>query len=68
MPKDTYTMTVTYPDGTKKTLETTDFKRAMDETSSACWQEDQEKTVMLMKGMDSLFTEKIKAHKRENIG
>lgn len=64
MPKDTYMMTVAYDDGTKQTPETSDVKRAMNDTSSACWEEDQAKTVTLAKNGDAIFSEKIKAREK----
>jgi hypothetical protein len=67
MPKDMFMMTVVYDDGTEKTLKTPDGKRAMDETSSACWQEDQGKMVTLMKGNDPIFSEKVKARKKDEM-
>lgn len=60
-----YIVKSTYTDGTVKTLETTDGKRAMQECSSACWNEDIAKTVTLTKDGESIYSEKVGTYKDE---
>lgn len=58
-----YRVVVDYTDGTKRTLETTDGKRAMQEASSSLWEEDAGKTVALEMDGDVIWQEKVKAYK-----
>lgn len=59
-----YRVAITYSDGTLRTLETTDGKRAMQEASSSFYEEDGvAKTVVLEKDGEAIWTEKVKAYK-----
>lgn len=55
-----YKMTVIDPDGSKRSFETTDGARAMNEAASCTYPEKELKTVTLEKDGDVIWSEKIK--------
>jgi hypothetical protein len=58
-----YRVITEYKDGSKKTLETTDGARAMQEAANVSYQEDQPKTVSLEKDGQTIWSESVKAWK-----
>ena len=60
---DTYMVVTVYKDGTKRSLETSDGKRAMSEASGMCYSEEQSKKVTLTKNGTSIFSESVKSYK-----
>lgn len=65
---DVYTVKISYEDGTERTLSTGDGKRAMNEASNGCWQEEVGKTVTLTKNNKEIFSETVKPYAKSSHG
>lgn len=63
-----YRVVTVYKDGTKRTLETSDGSRAMNEAASATYRENQPKTISLEKDGEAIWSEKVKAYKTDGEG
>lgn len=57
-----YRVVTTYSDGTMRTLETKDGKKAMQEAANCSYQEDTAKVVSLEMDGQSIWQEKVKAY------
>jgi hypothetical protein len=62
-----YRVTTDYDDGTKRMMETTDGKKAMQEAAGCSYQEETGKTVMLQMDDETIWKEKVKPWKADQV-